>query len=197
LGSLGRRRDREAQLHYPGKARLLSSTDQNRKDLSIDQNTKDLQPRDAIRKEWAGKMTDSEITFGAVMAGVQSVIAEHAQAQDDGRTDDIMKLYCHDGVLEVPGMGTYEGADAIRAAWDAWKPRTPQRHIVTNTLVTEWSDHQARATSDVVFVQKGESGWGVQMVARYHDSFRREGNRWLLSRREDEYIAWDPPAMSS
>ena len=36
----------------------------------------------------------------------------------------------------------------------------PQRHLVVNTLVTEWDDHEATATSDVVLIVEGESGLG-------------------------------------
>lgn len=135
-------------------------------------------------------------TYEAVLAGVQTTIAAHGQAQDDGRTDDIVAVYCDDAVLVVPGMGTYEGIDAIRASWDAWKPQQPQRHIVSNILVTEWTDTTAKSTADVVYISKGETGWAIGIVARYHDEFRLTDGKWLLSRRADEYIAWEPPSSS-
>jgi uncharacterized protein (TIGR02246 family) len=126
--------------------------------------------------------------FVEVVEGIRATIAAHAQAQDDGRTDDMVALYTPDGVVEIPGMAALEGADALRAAFDEWKPQLPQRHIVTNTVVTEFSDEQAKATSDVVFVQRGESGWAVQMVARYHDTFQHTDGVWLLRRRTDEFF---------
>jgi uncharacterized protein (TIGR02246 family) len=135
-------------------------------------------------------------TYETVLAGIQATIAAHAQAQDDGRADDMAALYVKDAVLEVPGIGTYEGADAIREAWSSWTPQLPQRHMVVNTVVTDWSEREAAATSDVVFVQKGEAGWSVQMVARYHDVFRCTDGRWLLTRRADEFIGMDPPTMA-
>lgn len=114
---------------------------------------------------------------------IRAVIAACAQAQDDGRTEDLVALYCPDGAVEVPGAGTYAGAAALREAFAGWRPRRPQRHIVVNTVVTECDDDAAQATSDVVFVQKGESGWAVQVVGRYHDTLRRSGGAWLLRRR--------------
>ena len=134
------------------------------------------------------------VTYVEVAENVRAVIAAHAHAQDDGRSDDIAALYTADGALEVPGMGVYEGTEAIRATWDAWKPQQPQRHIVTNTLVTSWNDQEARATSDVVYVQNGDTGWSVQIVARYHDTFRNAAGTWLLSRRSEEFVGWTPPA---
>jgi ketosteroid isomerase-like protein len=136
-------------------------------------------------------------TYEAVAAGVRGTIAAHAQAQDDGRTEDIVALYTPDGVLDVPGVGTYEGTDAIRAAWDEWKPNLPQRHMVTNTVITDWTDDEARATSDVVYIQLGDSGWSIQIVARYHDTFRDTDGTWLLSRRAEEWVGWQPPGLGS
>jgi hypothetical protein len=134
-------------------------------------------------------------TYEAVAAGVRGALAAHAQAQDDGRTEDIIALYAPDGVLEVPGIGTFEGTDAIRKAWDEWKPRRPQRHMVTNTVITDWNNEEAGATSDVVFFQLGESGWSIQIVARYSDRFRCTDGKWLFSRRSDEYVGWQPSAQ--
>ena len=133
-------------------------------------------------------------SYADVFAGVYTTVAVHSQAQDAGDTDGIMALYTPDAVLEVPGMGVFEGADAIRAAWDKWKPRGLQRHMPVNVVITAWDAGQARATTDVVFIAQGEAGWSVQIVARYYDVFRQVGGQWLFSRRADEYIGWAPPS---
>jgi len=132
-------------------------------------------------------------TYAEVFAGVYATVAAHAQHQDAGKTDAIMELYTPDAVLEVPGMGVREGADVIRAAWDDWKPKGLQRHMPVNIVITDWDDDEARATTDVVFLAQGDNGWSVQIVARYHDVFRRVGGKWLLSRRADEFVGWQPP----
>jgi ketosteroid isomerase-like protein len=133
-------------------------------------------------------------TYAEVFAGVCTTVAAHAQAQDAGNTDGMVALYTPDAVLEVPGMGVFQGADAIRAAYDDWKPKGLQRHLPVNVVITDWDGGQARATTDVVFIAQGDSGWAVQIVARYLDEFRRDGEKWLLSRRADEYIGWQPPS---
>jgi ketosteroid isomerase-like protein len=134
-------------------------------------------------------------TYADVFAGVYATVAAHSQCQDAGDTYGIMALYAPDAVLEVPGMGTYRGAEAIRAAWDQWKPRRLQRHLPVNIVITGWDDAEALATTDVVFLRLGDDGWSVGVVARYHDVFRLAGGRWLLSRRADEYVG--PPLTSS
>jgi hypothetical protein len=126
-------------------------------------------------------MTDT--TFAAVAEGVRATIAAYTQALDDGRTDDVVATFCPDGVCDIPGMGTHEGHDALRAAYAEWAPRRPQRHLVLNTLVTERGNDEAEAISDVVFILQGKSGWAIQLVGRYHDTLHRDGGTWRFHRR--------------
>ena len=131
---------------------------------------------------------DVEMSLADVAAGVRAAIAAHAQAQDDGRTDDLVDLYCSDGAVDVPQIGLIEGHAALREAFGGWAPTVPQRHMVSNILVTAWNEHAATSISDVVFSQKGEGGWAVQVVARYHDEFRYEAGTWRLARRSMQFL---------
>lgn len=133
-------------------------------------------------------------TFAEVYSGVQATIAAHAQAQDAGRVADMVALYWPDAVVEIPGVATLTGADAIREAFSqpGWQPSTPQCHVVANTVVTEWNDRSAKATSDVVMLRLDGSVWSVAVVARYHDVFSHSGGRWLLRRRSDEWVGFQP-----
>jgi len=70
----------------------------------------------------------------------------------------------------------------------AWAPRRPQRHLVLNTLVTDWSADQATAVSDVVFILAGRQGWSIQLVGRYHDTLHGHDGTWRLHRRTAEFI---------
>jgi len=135
-------------------------------------------------------------TFAEVFAGVYASTAAHSQHQDAGNTDGIMALYTPDAVLVVPGMGTFQGADAIRATWDAWKPRGLQRHIPFNIVITDWNDDEARVSTDVIqLVQPEKNGtWTAQMAARYLDVFRPVDGQWLFSRREDLFIGFEVPS---
>ncbi|MFD9323909.1 nuclear transport factor 2 family protein (plasmid) [Streptomyces sp. NBC_00080] len=129
----------------------------------------------------------SESTQAWVVAGVRAVIGAHTQAQDAGRTDDVVALYTPDGVLELPGTDPLQGHDALRAAFKEWAPAKPQLHLVTNTVVTPSGEDEATATSDVAFLQRGETGWAVQVVGHYDDSLRRVDGTWLLTRRKTTY----------
>jgi hypothetical protein len=131
--------------------------------------------------------TDS--TYADVVEGVRAAIAAYTHALDDGRTDDVVATFCTDGVCDIPGMGLHEGHDALRAAYDTWKPRRPQRHLVVNTLVTDWNDHEANAISDVVFMLQGDAGWAIQVVGRYHDTLHYDDGTWRFHRRAAEFVS--------
>ena len=133
-------------------------------------------------------MGERTSSFAEVAEGVRATIAAYTHALDDGRTDVVVATFCADGVCAIPGMGTHEGHDALRAAYARWTPRRPQRHLVVNTHVHHWSDDEARATSDVVFLLLGDAGWSVQVVGRYEDVLRREGDTWRFARRDAEFV---------
>jgi hypothetical protein len=127
-------------------------------------------------------------TYAEVAEGVRAAIAAYTHALDDGRTDDIIATFCPDGVCDIPGMGTHVGHDALREAYTRWKPTRPQRHLVDNTLVTDWNDHEAKATSDVVFLLQGDSGWAIQVVGRYHDTLHHDDGTWRFHQRVAEFV---------
>jgi hypothetical protein len=132
------------------------------------------------------------MTPAEVAEGVRATIATYTQALDDGRTDDVVATFCPDGVCEIPGMGTHRGHDDLRGAYSTWKPERPQRHLVLNTVVTEWSDTEATAQSDVVFLLLGESGWSIQLVGRYHDTLHHDDGTWRFRRRVATFVTEHP-----
>ncbi len=123
-----------------------------------------------------------------VAEGVRAAIAAYTHALDDGRTDDVVATFCDDGSCDIPGLGRHEGRAALLAAYSATVPRRPQRHLVLNTLITTWSDDEAAATSDVVFLLQRSSGWVVQLVGRYDDVLRREGDEWRFVTRTATFV---------
>jgi len=128
------------------------------------------------------------VTYAEVAEGVRAAIAAYTQALDDGRTDDVVATFCADGACDIPGLGTHAGHDALRDAYARWKPRRPQRHLVVNTLVTDWSEDEAVAISDVIFLLQGDSGWSVQAVGRYEDILHCDGGTWRFHRRATEFV---------
>ena len=132
-------------------------------------------------------------SYGEVVEEVRALLARYTHALDDGRADDVVATFCTDGSVDIPGLGKHVGHDALRAAYTKWKPRRPQRHLVVNTLVTDWDDREAHAVSDVVFLLQGDDGWDVQVVGRYHDTLHRDrdGNvgGWRFHHRRAEFVS--------
>jgi hypothetical protein len=130
----------------------------------------------------------STASYAEVVERVRATIAAYTQALDDGRTDDVIATFCVDGSCDIPGLGNHQGHGALRAAYAQWKPRRPQRHLVLNTLVTHWNDHEVTAVSDVIFMLKDASGWAIQLVGRYRDTLRQEDGAWRFSHRTAEFL---------
>lgn len=118
-----------------------------------------------------------------VSEAVRSAIAAYAHALDDGRTDDVVAMMCDDASIDMPGIGLQEGTDALRATYAKLQPRVPQRHVVSNTVITDWSDTKASAVSDLVFYVKSDASWSIMLVGRYHDTLHCHGGRWRFYRR--------------
>jgi hypothetical protein len=128
------------------------------------------------------------VTYAEVVEGVRATLAAYAQALDDGRTEDIVATFCPGGVVEIPGLGTHSGHDALREAFSGWKPTRPQRHLVINTLVTDWDDHEATAVSDVIFLVQRETGWSIALVGRYRDTLHHNDGTWRFHHRSANFV---------
>ena len=123
-------------------------------------------------------------TFAEVAEGVRAALAAYTQALDDGRTDDVVAhlLPRRRGARSrawAPTRATTRCAPPTRSG----RRGKPQRHLVLNTLVTDWNDHEATAISDVVFILKGDDGWAIQLVGRYHDTLHHADGAWRFHHR--------------
>lgn len=123
-------------------------------------------------------------SLAEVDAGIRRAIAAYTQALDDGRTDDIVATFCPDGSVDMQGLGTHEGHDALVAAYDSIRPQAPQRHLALNTNILRWDEHEAEAVTDIVFLLPGGGGWNVALVGRYTDVLHRDGDTWRFHHRQ-------------
>src|SRR4051812_36248550 len=129
------------------------------------------------------------LSYAEVAEGIRHTIAAYTQALDDGRTDDVVATFCADGGCDLPGMGAHQGHEALRAAYAKVEPKVPQRHLVLNTLITDWNDDEATAISDVIFLLRREAGWAVQLVGRYEDTLHCEDGTWRFHQRSATFVA--------
>jgi hypothetical protein len=123
------------------------------------------------------------MSYADIAEGVRATIAAYTHALDDGRTDDLVKLFCTDGSSDMPGYAPAEGHDALRALYEHFTPSGPQRHLVSNTLVTDWNENEATAISDVVLIVRNDARWSVAFVGRYTDTLHCDNGSWRFQRR--------------
>jgi ketosteroid isomerase-like protein len=132
------------------------------------------------------------LSYADVVEGVRRAQATYAQALDNARIDELAAVFTEDGVVDLEYVGVFEGRETIRATYEGWKPTAPQRHLVSNLVVTEYTDTTASATADVVFTSLVDGAWVIGMVARYGDELRREPDGvWRFSRRATRFVG-DP-----
>jgi ketosteroid isomerase-like protein len=129
------------------------------------------------------------VTYAEVAEGIRRAQATYARSLDGGRIDDLAAVFTEDGVVDIEGMDAIVGREAIRATYEGWKPRSPQRHLVANLHVTEWNEREATATTDVVLVQLRDGAWVITFVARYTDVVRNEDGVWRFARRTTRFAA--------
>ena len=129
-------------------------------------------------------------THALVSVGVQATLAAYAHALDGGRTEELVALFSPDGTVEIAGMGTFKGHEAIHEAYAGLVPAQPQMHMVANTLVTSWTEDEATAVSDFVFLYRRESGWVMPVTGRYDDTFRKaDDGSWLIHSKTATYVS--------
>jgi ketosteroid isomerase-like protein len=134
----------------------------------------------------------ASVSYADVVEGVRRAQATYAQALDNARIDELAEIFTEDGAVDLEYIGVFEGRETIRATYEGWKPTRPQRHLVSNLLVTEYTDTTATATADVVLSTQVEGAWVLGMVARYTDELRLEADGvWRFARRTTRFVG-DP-----
>ncbi|AZG45946.1 nuclear transport factor 2 family protein [Gordonia insulae] len=132
----------------------------------------------------------SESSNADTIYGVHNTIAEYAHALDDGRADDVAALFCIDGISDISAVGRYEGREEIRAGYARLAPTSPQRHLVSNVVVTPLGTGEARASSDFLFLARGDAGWAAVVAGHYDDDLHLDeaDGRWRFHRRATSYV---------
>lgn len=142
-------------------------------------------------------MTDDELKARIAIA---DRLGACAQAGDARKADAYAACYAEDGVLALDEpTGTIEGREAIRAWMTAPSviPR-PQGdapgyicHHITSSTVTMTGPDTAKTRSYFLVT----SATGIDHNGYYDDSFRREGDAWLIAHRRPRTLWISPTSV--
>jgi ketosteroid isomerase-like protein len=104
---------------------------------------------------------------------VRWILARYCQLVDDRDFDAVAALFTDDARFRVIER-ELEGRAAIREWLDGVPD--PMFHHVTNVVVSNGSKPGVlHAVSDLTSGGKGESGWSVWLLGRYHDTMTGDG----------------------
>jgi hypothetical protein len=112
---------------------------------------------------------------------IRRLIARYCQLVDDRHFDAVPALFTEDARYRLAGEDL-TGREAIRG----WLNSIPESlfHLVTNVVVSNGSQPGTyHAVSDLIAGRKGDSGWSIVTLARYHDTFCGEGREMRFSQR--------------
>ncbi|MCD4533647.1 nuclear transport factor 2 family protein [Nocardioides sp. cx-169] len=115
--------------------------------------------------------------------GIHATIAAYARHLDAHQPDELVALFCPDGVSEIVGMARFVGRDELRAGYGGMTPAGPQLHLVGNTVVERTGPDTARANSDLALFSRSEDGWGVSLTGHYADVLHHDGEAWRFHER--------------
>jgi ketosteroid isomerase-like protein len=123
---------------------------------------------------------------------IQKVMAQYCQAIDDGRIDDVARLFAEDAVLEVSAFGIrQEGRDAVSEQFrQVSGPGFKGMHCAFNPVI-DIAGGTATGTFDHIWVGFSEQPQ-IGIVGRYHMRFRLHTDRWLIQEMRVETRAAGP-----
>jgi uncharacterized protein (TIGR02246 family) len=127
---------------------------------------------------------------------IRDLVVTYAMAFDDRDWDRLATVWTEDAAWIAPGHA-FEGRDAIMTFMRTCLPDGYEgKHMNPQTLVEVSEDgRSAVVDTDVVWIPQNFEN---TILARYHDDAVRQGDRWLLRRREEIPVLFKagPPPMS-
>ncbi len=115
---------------------------------------------------------------------VQRLMAEYCRRVDDGRFSDVAALFVADGVFAY-GPDRHLGGAALIAFLEVSQvPERRGRHSCGYSVVDFDDETNAHAVTDFVFLGRADGAWFIKFVGRYHDTLRRDSDRWRFVERK-------------
>jgi len=115
-------------------------------------------------------------------------MAEYCRRVDDGDFSDAAELFVVDGVFEY-GAERHIGRQALVAFLEVSQvPERRGRHSCGYSVVDFDDGGAVHAVTDFVFLGRAAGTWFIKFVGRYHDTLRRDVDRWRFVERRVEIV---------
>ncbi len=138
----------------------------------------------------------SDVERLVALEQIRALIATYAISFDDHDWDRFGQLWTEDAAFVV-GDQAFEGREAMLEFLTTCLPDDYDgKHMNSPPLIELAPDGEsATAQTDVVWIPQNFEN---AIVARYHDTLVRRGERWLFARREEQPLQYKPgpPPMS-
>lgn len=112
---------------------------------------------------------------------IRELTATYCHAVVDGDVDTILSLFCQDGVFRMRKK-IVSGQAELSEFYGGGVGGQTHKPFIQNHVVQLESDTRAtgRCSVEIRIVQDGEA---YTCAGHYHDTFRKEGGRWLFEDR--------------
>jgi hypothetical protein len=115
---------------------------------------------------------------------------QYSHSRDYYRPEVYGRVFADDGVFELRNQQGQvqhreEGTEQLLAYLDSCPhpPSVYDKHLMTQPVITELSDTEAKVESFWIFVTDRGSGPGIRAYGTYHDHLVNEGGTWRLKER--------------
>ena len=119
--------------------------------------------------------------------GVRLTMALYTRYGDAREYDNLVEVFHPDAEMIIQGRGVLKGSEQIikalrigAEARGAYEPDNFQRHHLTTSMIEVTGETTARARHYIMVVTE----LGFDHTGSYADEFRKQGDRWLIVRRE-------------
>lgn len=123
---------------------------------------------------------------------IRYTVSIYNRAIDEGRYDELRRVFLPQAVLRLVGGGTFEGVEAIVAALkagaakrEANAPGNFQRHHLGAAMIEMDGPDRAIGRHYITVITE----LGLDHAGSYNDVYRRQNDRWLVAERVAQ-IEW-------
>jgi uncharacterized protein (TIGR02246 family) len=113
---------------------------------------------------------------------IRVLTARYNQAADAGDLDAYAACFTENGILELPGLATLQGPEALKAMIAALG--FPTRHMTSDAIIEVDGDYATQTCAFVLYGRaRHQNELKIVTTCRYEDQLARTPNGWRFTKR--------------